>query len=60
MSKRRHDLDEDIDEEMNEIANKFRFRNPNDKKRNRHTRDATWSKIKRNRNRYDESGYDDF
>jgi hypothetical protein len=59
VSKRRYDLDQDVDEEMDELADRFRFRNPNDKKRNRLSKDSALSKIKRNRHRYDETGYDD-
>lgn len=59
MNKRRHDLDEDMNEEMNELATRFSFRNPNDKKRNRHTRGAPFSKSKRNRHRYEDTEYDD-
>jgi hypothetical protein len=59
VSKRRYDLDQDVDEEMDELADRFRFRNPNDKKRNRLSKDSALSKTKRNRHRYDETGYDD-
>lgn len=57
MSKRRLYYDEDIDEEMDELANRFCFRN--DKRRNRNAGDVPRSKTKRNRHRRDEAGYDD-
>ena len=55
MSKRKDSLDQDIDEEMDELSGRYRFRNPFKKKRNRLNKDPTLSKIKRNRHRYDET-----
>lgn len=60
MNKRsRHDFDEDINEDMDELAYKYRFRNPNDRKRNRLGKNEHTSKAKRHRPNYDEKDYDE-
>ncbi len=59
MNKWRHEFEDDTDEDMDEIASKFSFRNPNERKRNRHANDTPLSKGKKHRQRYDDNGYDD-
>ncbi len=59
MSRLRHDFDDEVDEEMDELASKFRFRNPNERKRNRQVNNDHAPKAKRNRHRYDETEYDE-
>ncbi len=58
MSRRRHELEDDLDEELDELESKFGFRNPNEKKRNRHADDTPLSRGKRSRQKHDEMGYD--
>lgn len=61
MSRRlRDDFDEDVNEEIDELASRLRFRNPNERKRNRTAKNETSPKIKRNRPKYDETEYDEF
>ncbi|MEJ2530075.1 MAG: hypothetical protein P8Z39_08465 [Gammaproteobacteria bacterium] len=59
MSRLRHDLDEEVDEDLDELAYRFRFRNPNDRKRNRVANNDHSPKAKHYRHRYDETEYDE-
>lgn len=61
MSRRlRDDFDEDINEEIDELASRLHFRNPNERKRNRTAKNEPSPKIKKNRPKYDEAEYDEF
>ena len=59
--RQRHDFDEDIDEDMDELTSRFGFRNPNDKKRNRHGKnEPSYKEGKRHRSRNDEPEFDGY
>ncbi len=59
MSRRiQNDFDEEINNEIDELAYKLRFRHPNSRKRNRIADNKPSHKIKRNRPKYDEAEYD--
>ena len=53
-------LQNDFDEEIDELGYRVRFRNPNDRKRNRLANNEPTPKIRRNRSRRDAREYDEF
>lgn len=59
MSRRmQNNFDEEINDEIDKLPYKLRFRHPNNSKRSRIADHGRSQKIKRNRQKYDETEYD--
>jgi hypothetical protein len=52
VNKRRHEFEEDTDADLDELSSRYSFRNPNEKKRNRHANDTPLSKGKRSKQKH--------